>query len=313
MRILVIGAGSIGRRHAANLQYLGAMVTLLPWRETSAADVADRLAQGMDGTVIATATDIRLPLIAACAGAGVPFYCEKPLAFRSDELDATAFAAAPVAARSMVGFMMRYHTAFRALAALDLTGAFRFAFSVGHDVTQWRANWRFSESYAARAEGGGVLLDLCHEIDMAHCLFPDLTLTGCDSLGHAAYPGVDVASVLTLRTPAGATGTVAMDYLCPQLVRRTMIDTPGLSVDFDFASGVYRTTSSTGTQIHDLAQDRNAMFVDAMRDFLSLIRGAATRDTLHLPRFDLTLPSCRLIAQAWEARQFTANTQKDIP
>ena len=73
-------------------------MTLLPWRETSADDVARRLAH-VDGAVIATATDIRLPLIAACGAAKVPFYCEKPVAFRVAELDTIAAAAAPVAAR----------------------------------------------------------------------------------------------------------------------------------------------------------------------------------------------------------------------
>ena len=312
MRVLVIGAGSIGRRHAANLETLGAAVTLLPWRDTSAGDVARRLAD-MDGAVIATATDIRLPLIAACGAAGVPFYCEKPLAFRSDTLAAIQTAAAPVAARSMVGYMMRYHAAFRVLDALDLSDAFRFALTIGHDVTQWRANWRFSDSYAARAEGGGVLLDLCHEIDMAQCLFPGLVLTGCDSVGHAAYPGVDLASHLTLGTATGATGTVAMDYLCPRLVRRTLIDTPTLSVDFDYATGVYRIADHAGTQTLDLPQDRNAMFLDAMRDFLALVAGEQTSDNRHLPRLDRSLPSCRLIAAAWEARRFTGTTQRDIP
>jgi predicted dehydrogenase len=312
VRILVIGAGSIGRRHAANLETLGAQVTLLPWRDTSGEDVVRRLAD-MDGAVIATATDIRLPLIAACGVAGVPFYCEKPLAYRGADLDAIIAAAAPVAARSMVGFMMRYHAAFRVLCALDLSDAFRFHMAIGHDVTQWRANWRFSDSYAARADGGGVLLDLCHEIDMAQCLFPGLALTGCDSVGHDAYPGVDMASHLTLGTATGATGTVAMDYLCPRLVRRTLVDTPTLSVDFDYAAGVYRMADQAGQQTLDLPQDRNVMFLDAMRDYLALVARGPTSDNRHLPRLDLTLPSCRLITAAWEARRFTGTTQRNIP
>ena len=208
--------------------------------------------------------------------------------------------------------MMRYHAGFRALAALDLAGAFRFSLSIGHDVTQWRADWRFSDSYAARADGGGVLLDLCHEIDMAQCLLPGLTLTRCDSLGHSAYAGVDMASHLALRSAGGATGSVAMDYLCPRLVRRTLIDTPDLSADFDFAAGVYRVATAAGVRTLDLAQHRNALFTGAMRDFLALVRGE-TPDTSHLPRFDRTLPSCRLIAQAWEARQFTGTTCKELP
>ena len=41
-----------------------------------------------------------------------------------------------------------------------------------------------------QAKGGGVLLDLCHELDMAHVLFPQARLSHVDCLGHAACPGV---------------------------------------------------------------------------------------------------------------------------
>jgi predicted dehydrogenase len=309
MRVLVIGQGSIGRRHAGNLAALGVEVEALSWRTTSAANVAARLAGGgFAAAVIATATDVRLPLVAACAAAGVPFYLEKPAAFRETELDAIMAAAAPVARRSVVGFMMRYHTGFRRLATADLTGAFRFAFAIGHDVTRWRENWQFSESYAARAEGGGVLLDLCHEVDMAECLLPGLTLGPVQCLGHADYPGVDMTSHLTLSAPGGAAGTVAMDYLAPDLVRRVRIDTLAGAHEVDFAALRY----GSGTETAALQQDRNAMFLGLMRDFLALVAGRRVSDNPHLPRLDRVVSSCRLIARAWQARRFTGTIEKEL-
>jgi predicted dehydrogenase len=309
MRVLVVGQGSIGRRHAANLGTLGAEVDAVGWRTTSATDVAGRLAAGrFDAAVIATATDIRLPLVEACAAAGVPFYIEKPVAAGEAELDAILAAAAPVAARSVAGFMMRYHAGFRRLAAADRAGAFRFAFAVGHDVTQWRPGWRFSQSYAARPAGGGVLLDLCHELDMAECLFPGLALCGVESLGHAAYPGIDMASLVTLRAPGGACGTVAMDYLCPALVRQARIDTPAGALEVDFAALRYG-----GTAGEVLVQDRNRMFLDLMQDFLCLVAGRPDSGNPHLPRLDRAAASCRLIARAREARRFAGQVERDIP
>ena len=74
LRVLVVGAGSIGRRHHDNLLALGARAELISWRGYSAEALTDRLRAGADAVVIATATDVRLPLIAACAGAGVPVY-----------------------------------------------------------------------------------------------------------------------------------------------------------------------------------------------------------------------------------------------
>lgn len=310
MRVLVIGSGSIGRRHHDNLSVLGASSQLVSWREGG---IGGALAAMTDAqaVVIATATDIRLPLIEAAAARGLALYVEKPLAFRPEEVEAIASVAAPVAERSMLGLMMRYHPAVRALAAADLSDVFQFALTIGHDVTQWRANWRFSQSYAARAEGGGVLLDLCHELDIAACLFPGLEVTRVECTGRPAYPGVDVASRISLRGQ-GVVGDVSMDYLTPKLHRRTVLRGTERMHDFDFAAQVYRVTDALGPRDLDLPLERNAMFLDAMRDFLALADGRQTSGNPLIPRLDLCLPSARLVADAWAARRFTGEITKEI-
>jgi predicted dehydrogenase len=311
MRVLVIGSGSIGRRHHDNLQALGASSRLVSWRETG---LGGALAAMTDAgaVVVATATDIRLPLIEAAAARGLPLYIEKPLAFRPDEVEAIAEVAAPVAERSMLGLMLRYHPAVRALAAADLSDVFQFALTIGHDVTQWRQNWRFSESYAARADGGGVLLDLCHELDLAACLFPGLEVTRVECLGHPAFPGVDFASRISLRRN-GLVGDVSMDYLTPLLHRRTTLRGTERIHDFDFAAQDYRVIEAAGPRRLDLPLERNAMFLDAMRDFLALASGGATSGNPLMPRLDLALPFARLVADAWAMRGFVGEIAKEIP
>jgi predicted dehydrogenase len=311
MRVLVIGSGSIGRRHHDNLQALGASSRLVSWRTEGLGGTLAAMTDA-EAVVIATATDIRLPLIEAAAARGLPIYIEKPLAFRPDEVEAIAEVAAPVATRSMLGLMLRYHPAVRALAAADLSDVFQFALTIGHDVTQWRQNWRFSESYAAKAKGGGVLLDLCHELDLAACLFPGLEVTRVESLGHAAFPGVDFASRVSLRR-GGVVGDVSMDYLTPLLHRRTTLRGTERMHDFDFAAQSYRVTEAAGPRQLDLPLERNAMFLDAMRDFLGLAFGGATSGNPLMPRLDLALLSARLVAQAWAMRGFVGEIAKEIP
>lgn len=311
MRVLVIGSGSIGRRHNDNLATLGAVPQLVSWREAGLDGSVDAMGAA-DAVVIATATDIRLPLIAAAAARGLPMYIEKPLAFRADEVEKIAVVAAPVAERSMLGYMMRYHPAVRALAGTDLSDVFQFALTIGHDVTQWRANWRFLESYAARAEGGGVLLDLCHELDLAACLFPELRVTRVESLGHPAFPGVDFASRISLAAE-GLAGDVSMDYLTPLLHRRSSLRGTERMHDFDFAAQRYLVTDSSGPRALDLPLERNAMFLDAMRDFLALVSGGRTSGNPLMPRLDLCLGSARLVAEAWSKRQFIGDITKEIP
>ena len=305
MFVPVIGAGSVGRRHHHNLEMLGVRTVLLPWRGFAAAALA-----GADGVVIATATQVRREVVALCAAQGLPFYIEKPLAHDPAEVDAIMALAGPLAARSVVGFMMRYHPAFRTLAQMDLATVYDAAFGIGHDVRLWRQDWRFSRSYAAQSEGGGVLLDLCHELDMALSLFGQARLGAVTSLGHARFPGVDFATRVSLAGP-GQVGSVAMDYLSPVSHRRIVLRGTGPVADFDLIAGRYRLADARGARDLSLPFERNDMFLAAMRDFLHLVAGRAPSDVEHPPRLDLAAANCRAIAGAWQARCFAGHITGD--
>lgn len=313
IKTVVIGSGSIGTRHAQNLKTLGADVTQISWREhgyDGTLKLLDR--EQPDAAVIATATDIRLPLIAACAERDIALYIEKPLDFTAAGVAKIFDVAKPVAQRSCVGFMMRYHPLTRALAELDMGAAYRFSFEIGHDVTQWRQNWSFAQSYAARPMGGGVLLDLCHELDLAQIVIPDLSLDCVESTGHAEFEGVDMASTCYLKTPFG-TGTVAMDYLNPVSTRRISLRSLTASVEADFVASTLLYDDGRGPSKRHFDFDRNDMFLAAMADFLALVAGEAAPSGLaNVPRLDQTRAVCDLIATAWEARQFTSTTMKSL-
>ncbi len=296
---LVIGAGSIGQRHARNLAALGQKVDLIPYRDFDGATVAQR--RDVAGIIIATATPIRLSLITLCADQGWPFYVEKPLGWTRDQIAAIYEAAAPVADRSMVGFMMRYHPALRALARLDLSDIYNFAFEIGHDVRQWRANWSFAQSYASDPQGGGVLLDLCHELDIAHCLFPNATVTGATSLEHRDFASVDFATRVSLAAPLGS---VAMDYLSPVSLRRGQLRGTHQIIDLDLLAPAFTRNDGTDQTTTTFDFDRNDMFLGAMGDFIALAMGLPPSDNPLMPRLNDVRGSCDLIAQAWETRQF---------
>ncbi|MGI1662820.1 Gfo/Idh/MocA family protein [Palleronia sp. KMU-117] len=308
LRIAVIGAGSIGTRHAGNLRTLGVDVLHIPWRDFR----PEALNAGLDGVVIATATPIRRALIALCAERGLPFYAEKPLTWSPDEARAIAAAAAPVAERSMVGFMMRYHPALRDLAARDPSDIYGFSMEIGHDVRQWRANWRFADSYASQAEGGGVLLDLSHELDMACALFPGLAVTRCDALGHDGFPGVDMASFVQAAAPGGPVGRIAMDYLSPVSMRRTLLRGLDHHVEVDFLTPALTVVTPGAAETTTYTFERNDMFLGAMRDFLALVAGTQTSGNPLMPRFDRMSDSTAFIAAAWAARRFVGTVDFDL-
>ena len=94
MRIGILGLGRIGAFHAETLSGLDAVESLVltdPFAE-AAKSAADRfggevvdspealLASGVDGIVVAAATDAHPGLILAGVEAGIPVFCEKPVA-----------------------------------------------------------------------------------------------------------------------------------------------------------------------------------------------------------------------------------------
>lgn len=299
MSYLVIGSGSIGTRHHANLTALGAEADLIGWRDLKL-ETLDLT--GRTGLVIATATQIRLPLVERAAAANVPVYVEKPLAYRRGDLADLMTVAQPIADRSVLGLMMRYHPAIRALHT-DPIDAYSFHFEIGHDVRQWRPNWRFNDSYAAKPDGGGVLLDLCHEIDMATCLFPGLAITTVDCIGHADFPGVDFATRIAL-TGARRAGTVAMDYLSPESFRRVSIRGRDDTLQLDLLTATATRWQNGEINAQTWAFERNDMFLDLMRDFMALAEGRTPSDNPLLPRLDRVRESAKLVASAWENRRF---------
>ncbi|AXG81703.1 Gfo/Idh/MocA family protein [Streptomyces paludis] len=94
MRIGILGLGRIGAFHAETLAGLDAVDSLVvsdPYAaaataaaERFGAEVADSpeavLAAGVDGVVVAAATDAHPALILAAVKAGIPVFCEKPVA-----------------------------------------------------------------------------------------------------------------------------------------------------------------------------------------------------------------------------------------
>ena len=307
MVIAVVGAGSVGRRHAANLEVLGRAAELIPWRGFDRAALEKRA--DVEALVIATATPIRTELVALAVEKDWPVYVEKPLAATPEEVAAILALAGPIAARSLLGTMMRYHPVIRALHDDGLSDVYDFAFEIGHDVRQWRQNWRFADSYAADPAGGGVLLDLCHEIDMAACLFPGLGVASVESIGHPEFPGIDFASRIALSREGGPAGSVAMDYLAPVSWRRMVLKGLTRVVEADLLAAEIR---PLGDAPRRFDYDRNAMFLGAMGDFLALADGRETSGNPLMPRLDRVGESAALVAEARAQRRFVGNVALDM-
>jgi myo-inositol 2-dehydrogenase/D-chiro-inositol 1-dehydrogenase len=175
LHVGVAGVGRIGSLHASTLLALDgvAAVTLADADAGRARDVAGRLgvhavgsadsllAAGIDALVIAAPTPAHAPLLRLAADAGLPAFCEKPVALDVATLDEVLAYVERAGILVQIGFQRRFDSGFRAVrdaVASDAVGNLLVLRAATHDPVPP------AESYIA--ESGGIFRDLhIHDID----------------------------------------------------------------------------------------------------------------------------------------------------
>jgi predicted dehydrogenase len=294
LRALVVGLGSIGARHLANLRRLGCRDLgvlrvhgqLPPPPGADLVGVAVHtgleaaLARGYDLVFIANPTSLHLDVALPAARAGCHIYMEKPL---SHSLAGTEDLAREVADRGLklqMGCQLRFHPGLRAVKGWLEQGRIgrplRALVEVGQYLPDWQP-WRdYRTSYAARREmGGGVVLTLIHEIDYAQWLLGPLTPLAALG-GRSGALEVDAEDHVTglLGSRAGAAVVLSLDYLQrPPCRRLKILGTEGV-IHWDYFS------HQAGLVVEGREEARldapagwraDDMYLDLTRDFLRAV------------------------------------------
>lgn len=176
---LIVGLGSIGRKHAQVLINEGCQVTGLdPFlAESTGFEMVENLQQGLEGKPdmvwLCTPTALHAEVACEIIEKGIHLFIEKPVAHTVDAADKIVETWQKGSKKSMVwvGCNMRFHPAVLKLKELiqdDQIGSpniFRFHFS--HWLPNMRPGMDYRNSYAVQKEGGGIILDNVHDIDLS--------------------------------------------------------------------------------------------------------------------------------------------------
>ncbi|MFB7277362.1 Gfo/Idh/MocA family oxidoreductase [Streptomyces hydrogenans] len=233
MRIGLIGTGRIGSFHAGVLARhpeVGSLVVADadPARATAVAaavgaeaapDVTALLGRGPDAVVIASATAAHAELIARVARAGLPAFCEKPIALDVPGTLAALAAVAEAGTELQLGFMRRFDAGYRAAreavragrlgrlhtvrtvtsdpepppaAYLPLSGGlFRDCMVHDVDIVRWVTGREVVEVYARGADAGPAMFREAGDVDTAAALLTlddgtlvTSTATRCNGAGY---------------------------------------------------------------------------------------------------------------------------------
>lgn len=317
-RVLVVGCGSIGERHARCFQKTGRSVVSIcdPRAERRSRLVTEygfesafptleaALEEAWDVAVIATPAPLHVTQAAALVSRGASALIEKPLSTSLDGIDALQQLAGRRGLAVGVAYVFRGHPAVREVhrrVRSGEIGPLRLVTAIGgQHFPTYRPDYR-DIYYARRETGGGVIQDtLTHLADLVQVVGGRFVHVQSD-WDRQSLQGVEVedtANVLArLRGPGGE--SVMATFSCNQFQapNETRIDFHGddgsLRIDLTGHRWAALRRGEPGWRWSDtLIHERDDLFIRQANHFLDAAEGAAPPlcgldDAGHTLRFNL--------------------------
>jgi len=290
--VAVIGLGNISKRHRCNLRLrfpdAKILVMSASGRVTNEVlDNADVVLTGLQElidakpylVIVASPAPFHASHAIAILEAGIPVLVEKPLTSTTTDATSIINAASKLATPVSVGYMVRYLRSAQLMKKYLEQGVIGSVYNVSVNIGQFLPEWRptkdFRKSVSAnRSLGGGVLLELSHELDYIRWLLGDISFQYA-ILRSSSELELDVEELadLVLMSESGAICNIHLDFLQKHSQRKcSFIGSTG-RIDWDLLNNTINLFNSEGLEIlfSEPDSDRNQMYLDMLDDFICLI------------------------------------------
>jgi myo-inositol 2-dehydrogenase / D-chiro-inositol 1-dehydrogenase len=240
MRVGIVGAGSMGRAHAAGWRAAGAeLVGVVSQGGVSAKALAeahgarafadlDALMAEVEVVDLCVPSDLHHPMTLRAAAAGKHVVCEKPIALSLAHADEMIAACERAGVRLFVAHVLRFFPQYRTAAEtvraghLGRLGVMRFK-RVSAPPRAGQASW-----FADEARSGGMICDLMvHDFDYAAMLGGPVKRVFARSLLATHPDSPRDYALVTLGFESGAMALVEGGWAYPAGVFRTGFDLAG--------------------------------------------------------------------------------------
>lgn len=290
--ILVVGAGSAGKRHARNLRQLGCVVSVFdprPDRLTEACAEGPLKAQftdsqaalnaaAYDGFMIASPPAFHVDQVLEVTGVQAGWVmCEKPLSMNA----VNARRLLPAADRVLLAYTYRWWPPViefrRRLRAGEIGAVRHLRFVMSAHLADWHPWERYQDFFMANRElGGGALLDESHFVDLMLWMLgkPESLFAGVDKISDLEINTDDNVDIL-VRYANGLRVNLHLDLIGRPYERSiTAVGEAGTLVwSYEDNTVKVGKTGERTWQTQAFTCERNEMFLGAAREFLALIRG----------------------------------------
>lgn len=284
MKLLIIGFGSIAGKHLSALREIEPEAEVLALRSSSSHEPIDGVTSIVslvqfpgtpDFVIISNPTVMHAASIREASRFGCPIFIEKPILSDLSEADGLLVLVREKKLLTYTGCNLRFHPVIEFLKnhlGRHVSRVNEVNIYCGSYLPDWRPKKDYREVYSSNEEmGGGVHLDLIHEIDYCTWLFgmpvsSESLKTRRSSLD---IPATDFASYRLLYP--GFTASITLNYFRRDPKREIEIVGDETTIIADLLACTVR-SSASGELLHGSEPDISRTYVAQMRYFLDHVR-----------------------------------------
>lgn len=300
--VLVIGAGSIGKRHIKNLLAAPAgapsdavTVSVVEPRADRRAEVvalgveASRIfesrdaalaAGSFDGAVVATPTAFHVADALACARAGLPLMIEKSLSVDMEGVDALQHEVESRGLFAFTAYCFRFDPQARRFAELLRDGVIGKPLYARAEMSTYLPEWHPHEDYrdfymSKKALGGGTLLDQSHLYDMTRMFLGEIrTVMGISRKDSDLEIETDDFGEFLFHLDSGVYVSIHIDLFTRPWREFYQVTGSDGVLEWDIGRKTITRFAADGSKELMLqGTDYNAMYVNEVGYFLAGVRG----------------------------------------
>jgi len=276
LKVLIIGYGSIGKRHEEvlfsmkNIQKIDIVTQQTLVDKITYKNLEDISSlEEYDYFVIASPTYKHHQQLKYLESKLINklIFCEKPLFETQQQLQI-------VKNRVYIGYVLRFHPLLQKLKELISTEkVINISVNCGQYLPTWRVGSDYKSSYSAKKEeGGGVLLDLSHEIDYVQWLFGKMDELKSYQLKVSDLEiNSDDLTIFIGITEQGTIVNLSIDYINKITYRTILVNTFNYSFELNFIDNKMIQKDKSGKEKIYMSPklERNDMFINMHQSILT--------------------------------------------
>lgn len=289
LRVLVIGGGSIGKRHIKNLQSLGiSNITVLKrvydqaFADEQKVSVITSLPKDNKGhydcMFICSPTALHIAPLEYAIEHGIHVFMEKPLTHDAASLNAAKKLLNKKDIVFFIGFMLRFHPLVKKIKEIidgnELGEVYSARFEFGSFLPYWHPWEDYKTSYASRKKlGGGVINTITHELDLIQYYFGNPKSIYCQSTNFDKLQIEVEEQCEAVFEYNNKVVTLHLDYLQKDYDRNIKILFENGKITWDWHDNMINITKhkSQKTSIPLENFDVNDLYVNELKEFLQLL------------------------------------------